>query len=311
MILRPQSTRELSDLLASAARNQSRIERVDLSTLSRMVEHAPEDMTASVEAGISLAAFQQELGKAGQWLPIDPPHSHSMTVADLLAYDASGPRRFGYGTIRDFLIGIKVMLADGQAIKAGGKVVKNVAGYDLCKLFIGARHSLGVIFEATFKLRPFPEYESILQTHLNSLDELAAVAGRIIESPVQPVILDAHNLDGSLTLVVGLAGAREDVEYQLEILRPLASLTAASTEYETAFWREPAEKRSVLPSETVRNVQSINPKEFVARLGNGIIYFRPLLPDDSNPDTNIPNRALMDRVKRAYDPKHIFPEYTI
>ena len=110
-------------------------------------------MTATVEAGMSSGLFRITR-RAGQWLPIDPPNSDRTTIGDLLAHNLSGPRRFGYGTIRDYLIGIKVALANGEIIKAGGKVVKNVAGYDLCKLFIGAKHTLGIIVEATFKLRP-------------------------------------------------------------------------------------------------------------------------------------------------------------
>src|ERR1041385_8037929 len=112
MILKPASRVELAHLLAEASRTASRIEAVDLAAISSLVEHKPEDMTATVEAGMTLSSFQSQLAKFGQWLPIDPAKSDSLTIGDLLAYNLSGPRRFGYGMIRDYLIGIKVAMAD-------------------------------------------------------------------------------------------------------------------------------------------------------------------------------------------------------
>ena len=150
MVLTPADRDELSRRLAEASAGSTRLEEVRLSHIASLVEHKPEDMTATVEAGMILGTFQNELQRAGQWLPIDPPDSQRKTIGDLLAYNLSGPRRYGYGTIRDYLIGIKVALPNGETIKAGGKLVMNVAGYDLCKLFIGARHTLGIFVEATF-----------------------------------------------------------------------------------------------------------------------------------------------------------------
>src|SRR5262245_18480261 len=134
MGLKPQSREELSRSLADASRAGSKIGAVDLSALGALVEHKPEDMTATVEGGMTLGTFQRLLAGARQSLPLDPAGAAGLTIADLLAHDQSGPRRFGYGTVRDYLIVIEVALADGQIVKAGGKVVKNVAGYDLCKL---------------------------------------------------------------------------------------------------------------------------------------------------------------------------------
>src|SRR5262245_30076761 len=154
MILRPASLKELSRGLSHACALGEKIERVDLSALNHVVEHAPQDLTVTVEAGITLLALQSELRKRAQWLPVDPPLAERLTIRELLEENASGPRRFGWGTIRDYLLGIKVTLADGRIIKSGGRVVKNVAGYDLAKLFVGSRGTLGVVAEATFKLRP-------------------------------------------------------------------------------------------------------------------------------------------------------------
>src|SRR5437588_690380 len=101
----------------------------DLSALNRLLEHKSEDMTASVEAGVIFGDLQDQLRKRGQWVPIDPSHPEKLTVGALLATNASGPHRFGYGTIRDYVIGLSVVLPDGRLIHSGGKVVKNVAGY--------------------------------------------------------------------------------------------------------------------------------------------------------------------------------------
>src|SRR4051794_27010938 len=102
----------------------------DLRQMNRVLDLAPEDMTVTVETGVPLSVLQAKLAKYRQWLPIDPPNPESITIHDVLAKNLSGPRRFGYGTIRDHVIGMKVVLANGRIIKSGGKVVKNVAGYD-------------------------------------------------------------------------------------------------------------------------------------------------------------------------------------
>ncbi|HVS67155.1 MAG TPA: FAD-binding oxidoreductase [Mycobacteriales bacterium] len=121
--------------------------------LDRIVEHAAGDLVITVEAGVALADVQRTVAAAGQWLALDPPEPGA-TVGGVVATAASGPRRLRYGTPRDLLIGITVVLADGTVAKSGGKVVKNVAGYDLGKLFTGSFGTLGVIAECTFRLHP-------------------------------------------------------------------------------------------------------------------------------------------------------------
>ena len=150
--------------------------------MSSAVEHIPTDMTVTADASLTLAALQAELAAGGQWLPIDPPSPGGLTIADLLAHNLSGPRRFGYGTIRDYVIGMKVRLADGRTIKCGGKVVKNVAGYDLQKLFIGDGNTLGTIVEATFKLRPRPEMEQFVQKPCATLADAGAAIDAVLDS---------------------------------------------------------------------------------------------------------------------------------
>ena len=116
---------------------------IDLRGFDRVIDYPARDMTITVQAGITIAQLRETLKNEGQQLPVDIPRPERATLGGAIATNTSGPRRFGYGTIREHLIGMKVALADGRVIKSGGKVVKNVAGYDLAKLFIGARGSLG------------------------------------------------------------------------------------------------------------------------------------------------------------------------
>jgi len=263
-----------------------------------MIEHIPGDMTVTVTGDVTLAALQGELKRRGQWLPIDPPFGGqsphpsplpfrrgegeestivTLTIADLINFNASGPRRFGYGTIRDYLIGIKVALADGTAIHSGGKVVKNVAGYDLLKLFIGSRGSLGTVREGTFKLRPLPEREQFVQARAESLETADRLIEAIMNSEVAPVVLDLHNLENhGMDVVAGFAGTREEVEWQMATVRELGFVEPASLDYEATFWNDPGtvSRLSVLPSRVFGAIHGLGGIPFVTRAGNGVIYYR-------------------------------------
>jgi glycolate oxidase FAD binding subunit len=132
---------------------------IDTTRLDRVLEHSQADMVVSVEAGITLEALQALLGKTGQFLPLDPFNSPGHTIGGLLATGWTGPLRLRYGSPRDFLIGIRVALPDGKLASAGGRVVKNVSGYDMMKLHYGALGSLGVIVAASFKVFPKPLHD--------------------------------------------------------------------------------------------------------------------------------------------------------
>ena len=309
MILKPQSREELAAMLATNFADGAKISAVELGQLTALVEHHPEDMTASVEAGMTLAEFQSRVRQTGQWLPIDPPHADKLTIGDLLALNLSGSRRLGYGTIRDYLIGIKVALADGTMIKAGGKVVKNVAGYDLCKLFIGAKHSLGAIVEATFKLRPLPEAEVFVEREIASFDELEEVRRKMIDR-TELVLFDAIMMHGPVKAWAAFAGNREDVDAQVEIATRDGFYISESAQYVPEFWNGTTPmKTSVLPSRIVGELKSSDAKEWLAHLGNGVAYFRGgKAAEPARHDEGITS-ILMDRVKKAYDPKSIFPNY--
>ncbi|HWB66256.1 MAG TPA: FAD-binding oxidoreductase, partial [Mycobacteriales bacterium] len=126
---------------------------VDTRSLRGGIDHAAGDLVVTALAGVALGDLQQQVARAGQWLALDPPEPNA-TIGGIVATAASGPRRLRYGTPRDLLIGITVVLADGTIAHSGGKVVKNVAGYDLGKLFTGSFGTLGVIASCTFRLHP-------------------------------------------------------------------------------------------------------------------------------------------------------------
>jgi glycolate oxidase FAD binding subunit len=307
--LRPANIEELRATLAKANAAGMRIESVDLSAVARLREHAPEDMTCTVEAGMTLAALQAQLAKAGQWLPIDPPGEERVTIGALLDQNLSGPRRFGYGTIREHLIGIGVVLADGRLIHAGGKVVKNVAGYDLCKLFVGARGTLGVIVEATFKLRPLPAVERFVSAECATLEALEALVGCVLDSPITPVVFDVHRLAGGpLILVLGFAGTRAEVDWQIARSAELGVAQLADLEHERAFWSSGAQvaQLSVAPTKLIETLRLLVDAPFIARAGNGIIFHR----DSTRAARSVMPDALSRRLKDIYDPKHILPSLT-
>lgn len=306
MILAGANVEEVRSALVSVSTKREMVSGLDLRSMQRVLEYTPEDMTISVEAGITLAQLQQRLTEHKQWLPIDPPRAETLTIGALLAADRSGPRRFGFGTIREHLLGLKVVLADGRVIKAGGKVVKNVAGYDLCKLFVGSRGTLGVIAEATFKVLPQPEAEVALKRCTNDLDELAALLQQFNESPLTPVVLDLYGTASEHTLVVGLAGSREDVDWQRERAQGLGFEEPTSFAYNETFWEsgEPPQMVSVLPSKVIETIKALGVQAYVARAGNGVLYFRGGKPGP-RPQSPV---HLMHRIKETFDPNGILPD---
>jgi glycolate oxidase FAD binding subunit len=175
-IVYPHTTAELKNVIQKAAKNNWRVlpcgsgsklgwgalaNQVDLvvstERLNRIIEHAVGDLTVTVEAGVKLADLQAILQKVGQFLPLEPAYPQDATLGGIVATADSGALRHRYGGIRDMLLGISFIRSDGESAKAGGRVVKNVAGYDLMKLFSGSYGTLGVISEMTFRVYPIPQ----------------------------------------------------------------------------------------------------------------------------------------------------------
>lgn len=163
---------------------------LDLSMLNRILAHQAGDLTATVEAGIRLRDLNAALAPHRQWLALDPPFAEHATIGGLIASNDSGPQRHRFGAPRDLVIGIQLATVDGRIAKAGGQVVKNVAGYDLSKIISGSFGSLAAIVAATFKLAPLPEASMTVAIDRLDPDGLAAVTDAIAKSQLEPVAFD-------------------------------------------------------------------------------------------------------------------------
>jgi glycolate oxidase FAD binding subunit len=312
---RPATVDALRAAVADAHASRTGVPRVDLSALDRVLAYSPDDLTVTVEAGITVAALQQALAPAGQWLPVDPPHAATTTVADLLQYDVSGPRRFGYGTVREHVLGMAVVTGDGRLVRTGGRVVKNVAGYDLAKLFIGDRRTLGIVVEATFKLMPRPADERIVTLSHPSLEVIGAQLDAVLAGPTSPVVVDLHSLDrdaGGWTLVLAFAGHPDDVAWEVATLDAAWQVRDA-LDYEARFWDgrrfDTVARTSVLPSTLVRHLEAHDDGDVVCRAGNGVIYVRDLPRAATGPAAGTSSPAIAELTRRlveTFDPHGVF-----
>lgn len=250
--MQPTSIEEASDLLAAATRDGRRVRiGAELGTegLTRVLEHEAGDLTCTVEAGIRLSALRDVLAQAGQRLSLDPPGDP--TVGACLARRLSGPLSHRYGTPRDLVLGVTLVLGDGTVASSGGKVVKNVAGYDLAKLVCGSEGRLGLIARVALRLHPLPAASATLVVET---DDPAGVARSLRQSQLQPSALDVLHPGRVAMLFEGREAA---VEAQLETARALVGgATAGEAVWDEARVRQgrslgrlrfaPADLRNVL-----------------------------------------------------------------
>lgn len=219
-------------------------ERIDLvlrtARLNRVIAHEPADMTCVAGAGVRFADLQTVLGKVGQFLPVDPPDATAATLGGVLSVDASGPMRLAYGWPRDVVIGTKVALVSGQQVRAGGRVVKNVAGFDLNKLYVGALGTLGVLVEVALKVLPLPERRASIAAVFAALDGAAQAVRSTLQTDLLPCALEmispraANKLalatalpSGGFVVFVRAEGIEEAVQDQMNRLRDLFYRTGA------------------------------------------------------------------------------------
>ena len=195
---------------------------VDLGTerIAGVIDHVPADLTVTVRGGTRMAEVAAALARAGQFLPLDPPHAGEATVGGVIAANSNGFWRARYGGVRDLLIGTRTALADGTVARAGGLVVKNVAGYDLDKLLVGSFGTLGVIVEATFKVLPLPERSDGLVARFDRPGEAFAAADAVVRgaSRVEACAIE-RSADGAWRLAVQARGGAPTVERALRDAR--------------------------------------------------------------------------------------------
>ena len=242
-VVLPTSVQEIQDILQFAAKQDLSVipagagtklgignlpQQVDviLSTkhLNSIVEYEPADLTVTVEAGIRLADLQKELAKHQQFLAMNPPYVERCTIGGIVATNTSGSFRLRHGTARNQVLGMRVVHANGTVVKSGGKVVKNVAGYDLNKLYIGAFGTLGIITEVALKLSPIPIRQAIVAAEFQDIQNAVNTGLNIVSSQTLPMFVNLFfNSDPrhpetlgqrKLTLVTGFGGDPETVAWQ-------------------------------------------------------------------------------------------------
>jgi glycolate oxidase FAD binding subunit len=280
--------------------------------LNQVVEYAPHDMTVTVQAGLRLVDLQSHLARARQWLALDPVLSPGATIGGIISTNVSGARRLRYGGVRDQIIGIRIVLPDGTIAKGGGKVVKNVAGYDLPKLFTGALGTLGVIVAATFRLYPLRAASRTVVLTASTPAPLCDLVIRVITSTLEPTVLDVmslrtgRNYTRNIMMTVRFEMEPESAGEQAAALVAMARAEASSHPYsdvqtiqgeaEERLWRQVAIdytlasdtanalilKASVLPTNVASWLESLEQITQQANLtthwrthaGHGLIFAR-------------------------------------
>jgi glycolate oxidase FAD binding subunit len=292
---------EASAFLASAhaERRTVRIgEELTTTGLDRILEHEAGDLTCTVEAGVRLSELQRVLAAHGQRLSLDPPGDP--TVGALLAANASGPLRHRFGAPRDVLLGVTLVLADGTIASAGGKVVKNVAGYDLGRLVCGSRGRLAFVARASFRLHPLPAAARTLVTE--PVDMAAAVAA-LLRSHLEPSALDVLH-PGRIALL--FEGAERAVAAQLDRARSLVDGAEAGPEVWAESRRRQAEARGRVrfdPGDLHHFLDGVG--EAIVRPSAGVAY-TPEAPSDKLSQGDLaPIERLLERLRSELDPRGV------
>ena len=297
-VSRPASLEEASAVLA-AATAERRTLRIgdDLTTegLHRLLEHEAGDLTCTVEAGLRLSVLQEALRPYGQRLSLDPPGDP--TIGALLATNVSGPLRHRFGAPRDLVLGATLVLADGTIASSGGKVVKNVAGYDLARLVCGSRGRLALIARVSFRLHPVPR---AAQTVALETDDAAGVVRELMASQLQPSALDVLHPGGVLVLFEGSPAA---VSAQIAAATALVGGVETGAEaWATSRSRQGASKGRVRfdPGRLEATLADLD--EAVVRPAAGVAY----TPCGSEPQgIDLPLAALLERIRLAFDPNGV------
>lgn len=290
-VVAPQSVELLRDVVLEAAVNESPLlvlgggtalgaggplERADLavatSSLNRVVDHSVSDFVVTVEAGCRLADLQRQLAAERQWLAIEPPDAAQATIGGVIASAAPSLVAAGHGTMRNHLLGIRVLYADGRIAKAGGRVVKNVAGFDLMKMHHGAFGTLGIVVAATLRLRPLPATDLAVSATTTDAAVIVAAAEALAQQGLQPMgghfvgALRGGGLDGEL--VVRFQGARAAALEQ-------AALLESRLGGKVAGWRSEVVEGDGARPEPLRALADVASRGPETGVGHVSLHFMP------------------------------------
>ena len=296
------SLEEASALLAAAHAGGRRLRIGDDLTaagLNRILEHDPGDLTCTVESGVRLSDLRATLAASGQRLSLDPPDDP--TVGALLARNVSGPLRHRFGAPRDLVLGTTLVLADGTIASAGGKVVKNVAGYDLARLVCGSEGRLAFIARVSFRLHPLPK---AARTLVVETDDAAVVAARLLDSQLQPSALDVLHPG---RVVILFEGSERAVAAQLAAAQTLVGGAVA----DPSVWDESRDRQGAargrirfVPGDLAETLARAS--EAVVRPASGIAFTADPAPSDTvSQGESGPVRRLLDRIAAELDPQGV------
>ncbi len=305
-IVEPQSVEEIADLVRQceadkvslapigAGRTLAQIRRaparigISLRRMANIVAYEPEDMTVVAQAGLTVGNLNATLATPGQRLPVDPRSPDATTLGSLIGATHAGPLRLSEGTVRDLLIGIQFVGHGGHIVRAGGRVVKNVAGYDLMKVLTGSFGTLGLVTEATFKVRPIPENYTLAVAAFPDADAAFAAASKLYDQ-VPLIHLEVTSRAASAAIgasvrflaLAGFAGIRSELNYlseriaaalgpDVELLEGQHASELYSALRDLSFGDLALAARiAVLPDQLAR-CASESSAEFVAHVGSGI-----------------------------------------
>jgi len=287
---------------------------LSLAEMDNVIDFPARDLTISVEAGISMRRLANVLAEENLRLPIDVPKAETATIGGVIATNWNGPRRYGQGTVRDHVIGISAVDGRGKPFKGGGRVVKNVAGYDFCKLLTGSLGTLGVITQVTLRLKPIPQRSALFVARAESCEaaeeylaalvesETTPVAVELLAGPhwadapaIGPVLAEGSSPERACALAVGLEGSEPEVRWMLDTLdrewqaQGVPHSAAVVDDDAAVLWQRLAEfpqagesplalKANMTPSrgtEFVEVARQIDPQcSIQAHAGNGVVIVR-------------------------------------
>ena len=295
--------------------------------LNRVIEHAWADLTVTVEAGCTIAELQGTLAQRGQRLAVDPLWPEKATVGGVLSTNDSGVLRLRYGGLRDLIIGVTLALADGTLARSGGKVVKNVAGYDLSKLVTGAFGTLGVIISATFRLHPLPKHTHTVTAVVPHLGEMQQLLAKILDAQLVPAAVQVRVGAGAPQIDVLFEGTEEGIHAQVDRLREMTPLAEKHAE----VWKrlDAGAKMSMLPARIAETLEGLDGyavveatgigwvqshhlaqlREKIEGAGGSLVLMRPFTGMDAwgntAGSTGGDSLPLMRAIKRQFDPRGI------
>jgi glycolate oxidase FAD binding subunit len=258
------------------------------SRLNRITDSDCENLTLSAEGGITLGEVQKSLAKVGKgyFLPLDPPFTEKATLGGIVATNSSGPKRLLYGTARDLIIGTKAVFPNGDIVVSGGKTVKNVSGYDMCKLLIGSYGTLGIICEMTFKLLPLSEKEATLALSFAKLEDADGFVRQVRSSQLIPSSIEILNAiavknmkysmsmiqNGNYLVAIGLEGVAESIDRQISEMNEIGKkygvleTVTLDSEKHQAFWTALRDFSQGLP-ENYPNLISLKTNILISKSG--------------------------------------------